>query len=127
MSLSAKQRVFTRNIGRLIEFAFSVGIELTMGEAFRTKSQMLLNFYGYVVKEVRDTITLVKSRKLSNTKNSKHGSRLAQDFNFFIDGQLTYDKEKLQILGDYWESLHPDNRWGGNFKSFLDTPHFEMR
>jgi hypothetical protein len=28
-------------------------------------------------------------------------------------------------LGAYWESLHPKNRWGGNFKSLVDCPHFE--
>ena len=25
----------------------------------------------------------------------------------------------------FGESLHPKNRWGGNFKSLVDCPHFE--
>ncbi len=58
--------------------------------------------------------------------NSQHLKRLAHDFNFFIDGKLTYDKAKLQKLGDYWESLHELNRAGMNFKNFLDVPHFQM-
>nr|WP_223154740.1 hypothetical protein [Campylobacter concisus] len=28
-------------------------------------------------------------------------------------------------MGNYWESLNTLNRWGGNFKNFIDVPHFE--
>jgi hypothetical protein len=28
-------------------------------------------------------------------------------------------------LGAYWVSLHPKNRWGGNFSNLVDCPHFE--
>ena len=129
MSLSAKQRIFTRNIGCLIEYAYHIDIELTIGEGHRTASQILLNYYGYEVIEKNGTIELKKSRQLSKTLFSKHADRLAIDFNFFINGKLTYDKNKIAPLGEYWKSLHPDNRWGGDFKSFQpsgDTPHFEM-
>jgi hypothetical protein len=40
-------------------------------------------------------------------------------------------KTRLQVYGDYWESLSPENRWGGNFpkwypgSDFLDPRHFE--
>lgn len=128
MSLSEKQQIFTKNVASLIAYADLLGIELTFGEAFRTPSQILLNFFGFiVVKGGVLGIQLKKAKKLSNTLNSLHGKRLAVDFNFFINGKLTYDKHKLAELGKFWEGLHPDNRWGGNFKTFLDTPHFEMR
>lgn len=39
----------------------------------------------------------------SKTMKSNHLGRLAIDFNFFINGELTYDKEKLQPPGDFWE------------------------
>jgi len=136
MKLSEKQQVFTENIGKLIAFAYEKEIKLTFGEAHRTQSQGLLNFFGFIVERDGNSIklsksrklsnTLSKSRKLSNTLNSLHLNRLAVDFNFFINGKLTYDKSKLIALGEYWESLNPNNKWGGNFKSFLDTPHFEM-
>ena len=61
----------------------------------------------------------------SKTLNSNHIKRLAVDFNFFINGKLVYDKHKLAELGKFWESLNTKNIWGGNFKSFTDTPHFE--
>lgn len=133
MSLSAKQRVFTENIGFLIQYAYSIGIELTMGDAYRSQSQILLNYFGFkVVRGGILGIKLVKSRRLSKTLRSNHGRRLAQDFNFFINGRLTYDFNEIKPLGDYWESLHPKNRWGGDFNQddirngFVDTPHFEM-
>ena len=110
MSLSAKQRIFTRNIGCLIEYAYHIDMELTFGHAWRSIEEQ----------------KRLKAEGKSMTLKSKHLDRLAVDFNFFINGKLTYDKHKIAVLGEYWESLHPDNRWGGNFKSFIDTPHFEM-
>jgi hypothetical protein len=135
MSLSKTQRIFTRNIGCLINYAYDVlEIELTFGEAHRTNSQILLNYFGYeVVKGGVLGIKLRKSRRLSKTLYSSHANRLAVDFNFFINGRLTYDFHKIKPLGDYWESLHPDNVWGGDFNQddiengFVDVPHFEMK
>tara|TARA_R110001592_G_scaffold61875_1_gene189129 strand:- start:358 stop:747 length:390 start_codon:yes stop_codon:yes gene_type:complete len=126
MSLNKEQFEFTKDVASLIVYANLLGIDLTFGEAHRTNSQVLLNFFGYkVVKGGILGIKLVKSKKLSKTLNSNHLKRLAVDFNFFINGKLTYDKHKLAELGQFWESLNPKNRWGGNFKSFTDTPHFE--
>ena len=121
MKLSEKQRIFTRNIARLIEYAYDTGIELTFGEAYRTIDQQWLYYNGY---EIRGR-ELVKAKKRSWTMQSKHLDRLAVDFNFFIDGELTYDKDILYQLGEYWESLNENNEWGG-FWTQTDTPHFQM-
>ena len=126
MSLNKEQFEFTKDVASLIVYANLLDIDLTFGEAHRTNSQVLLNFFGYkVVKGGILGIKLVKSKKLSKTLKSNHLKRLAVDFNFFINGKLTYDKHKLAELGQFWESLNEKNRWGGNFKSFTDTPHFE--
>jgi len=61
----------------------------------------------------------------SKTMESKHLRRLAIDLNFFKDGELCYNVETLRPVGQYWETLDPKNRWGGNFKSLKDVPHFE--
>lgn len=111
MKLSEKQQVFTLNIARLINKADELCIGMTFGHAWRSQQ------------EQRRLFQLGKSKTL----NSKHLQRLAVDFNFFINGKLTYKKKDLQELGDYWESLNKKNSWGGNWKSFLDTPHFEMK
>lgn len=133
MKLSKQQQIFTNNIGYLILFSGFYGIDLTMGEAHRTQSQILLNYFGYkVVKGGVFGIKLVKTKRLSKTLRSLHANRLAIDFNFFINGELTYDFDKIKPLGDYWESLHPNNVWGGDFNKddikngFVDTPHFQM-
>ncbi|WP_435624463.1 hypothetical protein [Flagellimonas sp.] len=134
MRLSEKQRIFTKNIAELICYAYSLGIELTFGEAYRTQSQVFLYYFGYkIVKGGLLGIKLVKARKMSKTLRSRHQDRLAVDFNFFIDGKLTYEFDDVKPLGDFWESLHLDNRWGGDFNKngvkdgFVDTPHFEMK
>jgi hypothetical protein len=74
-------------------------------------------------------LVLVNDKKRSWTKSSKHLQRLAIDFNFFVKDEngnlrLTYNKKDVQKLGDYWESLNPKNKWGGNWKN-PDTPHFQ--
>ncbi|NRA92176.1 MAG: M15 family metallopeptidase [Psychroserpens sp.] len=117
MKLSQKQRIFTRNIGCLIEYSYHIDIELTFGHAWRSLEEQ----------------KRLKKEGKSKTLKSKHLDRLAVDFNFFINGKLTYDYHKIKPLGDYWESLHPDNRWGGDWNKnnkkdgFIDTPHFEMQ
>lgn len=116
MRLSKKQRIFSANVAMLITYAFSMGLELTFGEAFRPQ-------------EMQD---IYYRRGQSQLRWGNHQRRLAVDFNVFKNDRLTYDFYDLKPLGDYWESLHPQNRWGGDWNKndipdgFLDTPHFEM-
>lgn len=133
MRLSEQQRKFTYHISCLIQYAYDIqGIEMTFGEANRTYSQVLLNYFGYTIERGGVLgIKLVKGRRLSKTLKSLHMDRLAVDFNFFINGRLTYDFYEIKPLGDYWESLDPLNTWGGDFNKddikngFVDTPHFQ--
>lgn len=134
MTLGQTQRIFTRNIGCLIEYAYEMGYELSFGEAERTKSQVLLNYYGYeVMFNKADGIYLEKRNRTSKTLDSNHLERLAVDFNVFKDGVWISSFEETKFLGVYWVSLHPKNRWGGDFNKngikdgFIDTPHFEMQ
>jgi D-alanyl-D-alanine carboxypeptidase len=57
---------------------------------------------------------------------SLHCKRLAVDFNFFIGDDYIEDIKTLKVLGEYWESLHPFNSWGGNGITISDSPHFSM-
>jgi hypothetical protein len=114
MKLINHQFAFIRDIAKLYNFVENSGDMCTLGWGFRTTEMQAL---------------FVKTG-LSKTMNSNHPKRLAQDLNFFVKGVLTYKKEDLQRYGDYWESLSPENRWGGNFKDskgepFEDTDHFE--
>lgn len=109
MSLVAEQAAFLLDVGKLVNFATSRGLQVTVGEAFRTPEQQAI---------------YVKTGR-SKTLQSNHLRRLAIDLNFIQDNKLCYDRAVLQPIGDYWENLHPKNRWGGNFRSFKDMPHFE--
>lgn len=109
MNTSDEQWKFLKDVAKLIQYADSIGIKLTGGELYRTQAQQ--NIYV--------------SQGKSKTYKSNHLKRLAIDFNFFINGQLVYDHPNLELLGKYWESLSTNNRWGGNFNNFKDTPHFE--
>lgn len=108
-NLVSEQWEFVKDIVKLIQKAQELGIVLTMGEGFRTNEQQ-----AWYVQNGKSTVSV-----------SQHQKRLAHDFNFFIDGEICWDKEKIRPLGDYWESLNTRNRWGGNWTSFIDMPHFE--
>lgn len=109
MSLVQEQAAFLLDACKLIQFATAQGFVLTGGELLRTPEQQ--------------EIYLKTGR--SKTMLSNHLKRCAIDLNFFKDGKLIWDREQLAPIGAYWESLNPKNRWGGNFKTLVDVPHFE--
>ena len=109
MTLSQQQAAFLLDACKLIEHATELGWTVTGGELYRTQEQQQIYF----------------NTGKSKTMESNHLKRLAIDLNFLKNGQPVWDKAELQPIGDYWESLNPLNRWGGNFKSLPDVPHFE--
>ena len=125
MTLSQRQQIFAQNLGRFITWAFANGFIITMGEVWRSDEQHALN---------------MKQGKTKATR-SLHQDRLAFDCNLFKDvnkdGKLDYctDTSYYAELGAYWVSLHPHNRWGGDWdrdgdfkdEKFMDGNHFEMQ
>lgn len=117
------QAAFLLDFCKLIEYATSLGFQVTAGELLRTKEQQDL---------------YVKTGK-SKTMNSRHLEKMAGDLNFFQNGKWINGlpaKESAAILkkvGVFWESLSPHNRWGGSWRgliesgksTFYDVPHFE--
>lgn len=118
MKLREAQVLFSKNVASLIQHIFSAGWEITLGECLRTPEQQ----------------DLYLKQGLTKTKNSQHLKKLAIDLNFFLRGVYITDTAMLQGFGKYWVSLHPANRWGGDWnkngkmsdESFLDGNHFEM-
>jgi len=104
-----EQAEFLLDMCKLIRYATDMGFTVTGGELARTPEQQAI---------------YVKTGR-SKTLNSIHLKRCAIDLNFFMSGQIIWDKNILTPLGVYWESLNSKNRWGGNFKSLVDCPHFE--
>lgn len=114
MTLGEKQRLFTRYIGMLIAFAYKQGYELTFADAYRSPEQAAAN-----------------AKSGAGISNSLHGKRLAVDFNLFVNGQYITDSMGHKPLGEYWKSLDPLNRWGGDFKDKAGKPkpdgnHYSM-
>lgn len=86
MTLGQKQRLFTRKLGLLFAYAYEMGYELSMGDAWA---------------------------KTGHRKGSLHYLRLAQDLNLFKDGRYLRSTESHRPLGEFWESI--GGTWGGRF------------
>lgn len=108
MSMVQEQAAFLLDVCKLIAKATELGFTVTGGELYRTIEQQQI---------------YVKTGR-SKTMNSIHLKRCAIDLNFFKDGTCVYSVPMLKPLGDYWESLHPKNQWGGTWR-FVDVPHFQ--
>lgn len=108
MTLRQQQSLFVQLVAKLIEFAYSNGMELTFGECWRTQEQAQLN-----------------ADKKIGTRNSLHTERLAIDLNLFVAGVFVDSSEGHRRLGEYWKSLHPRCRWGGDFRK-PDGNHYSF-
>lgn len=108
MDMSKRQKIFAINVSHLIQKIFLDGYSCTLGETYRP----------------RETAKLYAKEGRGISK-SQHCSRLAIDINLFSPSDEYENKtEAYSHFGEYWEGLHPDNRWGGRFS---DGNHFEMK
>jgi hypothetical protein len=102
------QRFFPLLVAKLIQWADAHGYQLTFGEAWRTPQQAAWDVaHG------------------TGILHSLHIERLAIDFNLFKDGIWQTDAEAFRPLADFWKTLHPLCRWGGDFKT-VDGDHFSL-
>jgi hypothetical protein len=111
MRLSEKQQIFSVGVARLILWLHSMGYATTFGEAYRTPRQQKWYF----------------DEGHSKTLKSKHLNRLAIDLMLFRGGVYLRDSDDYKPAGEYWESMNPSFKWGGNFENFKDGNHFEHR
>lgn len=132
MNLTKKRSNFLFNVCELIRFAHIEGFEVVGGELQRLLDVQLLYYHKMRIEGDKDNIKLVKVGKTNTTTlKSKHIELLAIDLEFFKDGKwingLPAEKAKsiLLSIGDYWENLDKECKWGGNW-SFIDVPHFQM-
>lgn len=107
--LSDKQKTFMRLLPRLIDYAHYLGFEVSIGDGYRDPRVFgqvgIKHGYGHA--------------------NSCHKMRLAIDLNLFDKGEYVTTSEGHKILGEYWKSLDPLCRWGGNF-STPDGNHYSI-
>lgn len=72
---------------------------------------------------------LVAAKK-STTMNSRHLTGKAVDIAVFIDGKITWDIRAYKAVAEHVKVLSKLMNipiiWGGDWKSFVDGPHFEL-
>jgi len=112
MGLSVHQRQFSRMVGLLLNYLPILSAqtghvyEVTHGDAY-SKPEFGVH---------------------STNPPSFHFSRLAIDFNLFIDGEYQKETEAHRPLGEFWEFI--GGTWGGRFRipdgnhySYLEGKH----
>lgn len=99
MTLGEMQRLFMKLLPRLIDKIYMDGYECSGGDLWSKP--------GY------------KAHKV----DSNHYDRLAIDINLFKDGVYLTDTMAHKPFGEFWESLHPLCKWGGNWK---DGNHYSL-
>jgi len=110
MTLSDKQKEFAHHASLLISYIFSQGYMCTLGESYRTPEQ-----------------AMIYAKNGKGILNSLHCKRLAIDLNLFSpEGQYLTESALYEKFGTWWETLHPENRWGGRFPK-PDGNHFERK
>jgi peptidoglycan L-alanyl-D-glutamate endopeptidase CwlK len=68
--------------------------------------------------------------KKSTTMNSRHLTGKAVDIAVFIDGKVTWELKYYRVVADHIKAVAVLSDvplvWGGDWKSFIDGPHFEL-
>lgn len=109
MNLSEKQSQFLQDVCLLVLKIHADGHYCTGGELHR----------------LPETQKILQEQGKSGTTEGQHQKRMAIDLFLFIEGNLTWDADDYRQYGEFWESLRPENRWGGNFSNLVDAVHFE--
>lgn len=96
--------------------------------------EMIARGYTVQIREVLRTPEQAKwnAEKGVGIEDSEHCNGLAFDVYLWKNGIQLTKKEDYQEAGDFWKSLDPRNRWGGDFKrshdpNWSDPFHFERR
>lgn len=111
LSLGAKQRLFTRLLPKLLDFIHGSGYECAIAEGYVALS---------IDKPGEDTPHL---------RRGNHFNKLAQDLDLFRFNTTTLhfdyvtDTEGHRPFGEFWKTLHPLCRWGGDFN---DGNHYSL-
>lgn len=96
-------------IAKTVTWCEANGYTLSGGELWRTPEQAALN-----------------AASGAGIVNSLHLQRLAIDLNVFKDGVMAQTVDDFRPVGEYWKSLDPLCRWGGDFTTRPDADHFSI-
>jgi hypothetical protein len=130
MTLREHQEVFSRNVVILLdEIIKTPGYSVTGGEWWRSETQAWIYSlpFGSELYAISPDGKKHEYEKLVGglgSSRSLHRSRLAIDLNIFFNGAWMTDHATYSHFGETWKSLHPLNRWGGDYGG--DVFHFSM-
>jgi len=105
--LRAQMR-FATLLPRLLDRALFFGFQVTLGETWRPNATVEL----YALAGI-------------GSRASLHPLRLAVDLNLFQAGRWLTATQDHRPLGEWWERLYPDCRWGGRFPK-PDGNHYSI-
>ena len=103
--LGERQELFMELMPRLLAWGYARGYRMRGGELWRPPEMVA-----------------IYAARGSGSANSLHPLRLAIDINLFLNGTFLETSESHRPLGDFWKSLHPLCRWGGDFRRADGTP-----
>lgn len=103
MTLREYQNQFAKMLPGLLEKAFTLGFDVSIGEVYRSPEEAIR-----------------LSRVGKGSMNSLHCVRLAIDLNLFKGGVYQTSSEAHRELGEWWESQ--GGAWGGRFVDAKGNP-----
>lgn len=110
MSLEQMRLAFTANVTKFLTWCEVNNYSIAIDQVKRTQAEADLN-----------------AASGAGISNSLHLLGLAIDLLLYDkNGNYLTDKASYQPLGDYWKTLDPLNRWGGDFTTHIDSDHFSM-
>lgn len=108
-SFRQKRSRFSQSVPLLLNFMTLRGYQYTLGQVERTQAEASAN-----------------AAAGKGIAKSLHLEGLAVDINLFRDGVYLGDSTAHLIFGQFWKSLWPDCRWGGDFKPIPDGNHYSI-
>ena len=137
MSLLEKRIEFTNCVFRLGTFANSFGFKTILDQAMRTEREARWNAEHCAMQLADGRCEREHHHSLHGSEphqhtfrpigiiNSTHRSGLAIDMYLIAYGKISNEPSVYALLGEYWKSLHPLARWGGDFMK-EDLGHFSF-
>lgn len=81
---------------------------------------------GRTLPEQREYVRTGKSK----TMKSRHLGGFALDYVAWVDGKISYQLKHMKAIADAFKQAGEDLKvpieWGGDWKSFKDTPHIQL-
>ncbi len=113
MTHGDRRRLFTLNIALLIQWAHSRDERLALGRGQTPRT----NDYSLHPDGLAEDMHLY----IENTRQSS----VTEDNPLGLYWSYRRSTKAHYRCGQFWKSLHPDNRWGGDFKK-KDGNHYSM-